>query len=218
MTSPADVARTLRDRILRLELPSGTPLREIALAEELGCSRRTVREALLTLGREGLVAHERNRGARVRSFGPDDIRDLYLVRQMLEEAGAAACADAPAERIAAVTDALGELREAARTAQDSVRHAIADMRFHGSVIALLGSPRLDQVFALAGGEMAFAIRLLQRNEVDERIVYQEVLADHERIHGAVQARDPEAAVAAVRAHIEENRAILIRLAGRSARG
>ena len=212
MTSPREVEQELRDRILGLRIAPGTALREIALAEELRCSRRTVREALLALGRAGLVAHERNRGAVVRAFTADDVRDLYLVRRTLEVAGAEACATAPEERLDAVTAALAELEAAARADQDSAAHALADMRFHGAVIALLGSPRFAGIFELIGGEMAFAIRLLLRREVTGRIGVEEVLEDHRRIHDAVRARDPESAVRAVRAHIAENEAILLGLA------
>ena len=211
MTSPRAVADELRARILELSYAPGTPLREIALADELGCSRRTAREALLTLGAEGLVTHERNRGAAVRSFTEADIRDLYLVRRTLELAGAAACVTASEEQLARAADSLAALDAAARAEQDSAAHAVADMRFHGSIIALLGSPRFDAVFERIGSEMAYAIRLLQRNEVTERVDVEWVVGDHRRIFDAVAARDPDAATRAVATHIDENEAILIGL-------
>lgn len=211
MNSPSSVANALRARIMRLEVGTGVPLREIALSEEFGCSRRTVREALLLLKAEGLVAHERNRGASVRSFDEGDIRDLYLVRRWLEVLGARACATARDDALAETSSALDRLAAEARVSQDTAEHAIADMRFHASVIALIGSRRIDGFFDGIAVEMAYAIRLLQHDELESRIDAERVIADHSKICDAVLARDPDAAEAAVLAHITENEERLIRL-------
>src|SRR5439155_1032253 len=50
------VATVVRDRIVTGALPPGTPLRETALATELGVSRNTLREGLRLLVAQGLVA------------------------------------------------------------------------------------------------------------------------------------------------------------------
>lgn len=211
MSSPRQVAESLRSRILDLRLPPGAPLREIALAEEFDCSRRTVREALLGLSREGLVRHERNRGAAVRAFSTDDVVDLYLVRRTLEGQGAAACQSAPQELLLAVDRAFDALVASARAGQDTAEHAIADMRFHASVIGLIGSPRIDGFFDRIATEMAYAIRLLQRDEVETRIEPDAVVADHQRIRDAVLAHNPLEAQRAVQDHIAENEERLLRL-------
>ena len=53
----------MRERILRGEYPEGEPLRQDAIAEELGVSRIPVREALRQLEAEGLVTFSPHRGA-----------------------------------------------------------------------------------------------------------------------------------------------------------
>jgi len=53
----------LRERILRGDYPEGEPLRQDALADELGVSRIPVREALRQLEAEGLVTFSPHRGA-----------------------------------------------------------------------------------------------------------------------------------------------------------
>ncbi len=55
----------LRDRILALELQPGSPLDEATVAKDLDVSRTPLREALVRLAAEGLVALLPNRGARV---------------------------------------------------------------------------------------------------------------------------------------------------------
>ena len=59
------VADELRRAVFEGEIESGTPLREVALAESLGVSRPTLREALALLVAEGLATREPNRGVSV---------------------------------------------------------------------------------------------------------------------------------------------------------
>ncbi len=204
MVTPAVIADELRAEILELRYAQGEPLREIVLADRFGASRRSVREALLALAQEGIVSHQRNRGAQVRKFHISDITDLYAVRAVLEGEGARHCDSAADELVDRVQLALVGLRRAAAERQDSSRHAIADVTFHASIIALSGSPRLDGFFAHVRGEMTYAIRLLQHREVKAGLASRDVLSDHEKIADAVFARDAAVAESAVLAHIKEN--------------
>ena len=70
------VADELRRAVFEGELESGTPLREVALAESLGVSRPTLREALALLVAEGLATREPNRGVSVASPDPESVRDV----------------------------------------------------------------------------------------------------------------------------------------------
>src|SRR6188472_1625963 len=81
------VAEELRRAVFEGELESGTPLREVALAESLGVSRPTLREALAMLVAEGLAAREPHRGVSVASPDPESVRDVSTVRTVLETAG-----------------------------------------------------------------------------------------------------------------------------------
>ena len=81
------VAEELRRAVFDGELESGTPLREVALADSLGVSRPTVREALSVLVAEGLAVREPNRGVAVATPDPASIRDVCRARAVLEGAG-----------------------------------------------------------------------------------------------------------------------------------
>ena len=59
------VASHLRRRIFSGQLAPGTPFREQLLAEEFGVSRGPIRDALLTLTKEGLLHARPNIGVRV---------------------------------------------------------------------------------------------------------------------------------------------------------
>jgi DNA-binding GntR family transcriptional regulator len=121
MSQAADERRALVDklasqlhaRVLSGELPSGTRLRQEALAEEFGVSRTPVREALRKLQAGGLVELQPNRGAVVRGLSPTEIRDAYEVRAALEALAAGLAAErASREQIQRLGNAQAEFRTA----------------------------------------------------------------------------------------------------------
>lgn len=74
----------VRERILHGDYAEGEPLRQDALAAELGVSRIPVREALRQLEAEGLVTFSPHVGAVVSSFSLDEIREVFELRAVIE--------------------------------------------------------------------------------------------------------------------------------------
>jgi DNA-binding GntR family transcriptional regulator len=74
----------VRERILRGAYPEGEPLRQDALAEELGVSRIPIREALRQLEAEGLVTFNPHRGAVVSSLSLAEIDEVFALRAEIE--------------------------------------------------------------------------------------------------------------------------------------
>jgi DNA-binding GntR family transcriptional regulator len=85
---------SLRIAIYRGELTPGQRLVGTELAKRYATSRGTVREAIVLLGNEGLVARERHRGAHVRPVSPAEAVEITEVRAMLEGLCAAKAAAA----------------------------------------------------------------------------------------------------------------------------
>ena len=73
-TKADDIARLLEDEIVSGAIPPGTVLRQEQLSERFDVSRTPVREALRRLAALGLVSFEPNRGVRVRSISPSELR------------------------------------------------------------------------------------------------------------------------------------------------
>ncbi|SEK70667.1 transcriptional regulator, GntR family [Colwellia chukchiensis] len=78
------VVETLREKILSGEIKAGQPLRQAALANELSVSRIPIREALLQLEGEGLVAFEPHKGATATELNAHQVDELFELRAMLE--------------------------------------------------------------------------------------------------------------------------------------
>ena len=59
-------------------------LNEVHIAEELGVSRAPVREALRTLGEQGMVTHVPRVGSVVNEFTPQTVEHVYVLRAVIE--------------------------------------------------------------------------------------------------------------------------------------
>ncbi len=79
-----ELARTLADRIIFLELQPGAHLMEDVLCAEYNVSRSPVREAFRALESDGLVLRLARRGVRVTPMGRHDLQEVYACRVVLE--------------------------------------------------------------------------------------------------------------------------------------
>ncbi|WP_083745803.1 GntR family transcriptional regulator [Variovorax sp. KK3] len=70
--------------LLSGRLRPGTPLRERALAEALGCTRGAIRKVLARLGTEKKLVLEHNRGAFVPNPSVEDMQGIYRARRIVE--------------------------------------------------------------------------------------------------------------------------------------
>ena len=83
-TSVAFAYQRILNKIVNAELPPGTPLREVHLAEELDLSPTPVREAMRCLEFEGWLQSLPFRGRVVRYFTSENVRGSFLLREGIE--------------------------------------------------------------------------------------------------------------------------------------
>lgn len=195
--SQADVADAVRRGILAGEMVAGQRLVEAELSELLGASRGAVRAALIDLTHEGLVERIANRGARVRVVSVAEALQITEVRMALE----GLCGRNAAERIsdAEITSlrALGDEMVAAVESGDVVGYSQLNQRLHDTIIAVADQPVAAEVLArLRARNVRHQFRLAFRSGRP-----QVSLPQHLAIIDAVCGRDPDAAEAAVRAHL-----------------
>jgi DNA-binding GntR family transcriptional regulator len=82
------IVRALEEDIIFGRLAPGTRLTEDALLTRFPVTRHFVRQALVQLETMGIVVRERNKGATVRSLTPDQVRQIYAVRELLQRQAA----------------------------------------------------------------------------------------------------------------------------------
>lgn len=78
------VFHKLREDILSGKYEEHEELKEVAIGEELGVSRTPVREAFRQLELEGLIQIVPNKGAYVTGVTEKDVKDIYMIRSLLE--------------------------------------------------------------------------------------------------------------------------------------
>ncbi len=126
-----EVRRALLDALLRGDPPPGTPIREPALAAELGISRTPLREALLGLEAEGLLCSRPGRGFSVAPLTRREVEETYPVLWTLE---GLALRSAPPSRARHLDD-LERLNELLGQAQNDPEVALErDRRWHARLL------------------------------------------------------------------------------------
>ena len=125
----------LRERILRGDYPEGEPLRQDAIADELGVSRIPVREALRQLEAEGLVTFSPHRGAVVSSLSLDEIDELFELRADIEcDLLRRAIPNATPEQLDRAMEVLDEFEDAL-AAGEATRWGPLNWHFHAALYA-----------------------------------------------------------------------------------
>src|ERR1700691_4895463 len=84
-TLHTEVTSQLRDLIVQGHFQPGEKINEVRLGFDLGVSRTPLREAIRTLGSEGLLELVPNRGAIVRSFSLQDVLDMIEALSIIEQ-------------------------------------------------------------------------------------------------------------------------------------
>jgi DNA-binding GntR family transcriptional regulator len=115
-TSQQAILDELRRVILDGAVLPGSPIPLAEVADLFGVSQIPVREALKTLIGEGLVAHRSNFGYAVAQLTPQELREMYIVRETLEAAALTA----------AVANATDEDRVDIVAVHDVLQQAIRD--------------------------------------------------------------------------------------------
>jgi DNA-binding GntR family transcriptional regulator len=156
------VAEELRRAVFDGELESGTALREVALAESLGVSRPTVREALGLLVAEGLATREPNRGVSVSTPDPDSVRDICRARWVLEGAGVRRWREADEQLRDLVRTSLVRYTSAVRSGGSYQELNERHLAFHVSLVELTGSPRLVAMAESLMVELKLALAQVDR--------------------------------------------------------
>lgn len=143
-----EIHAELRERILLLDLPPGTRLREEHLARDFGVSRTPIRQVLDRLEFEGLVVQGEGSGARVSSLETKALRDIWAVRLRIAElVGDFISLPAPVpmtQRVEALASELAEIRES----RDLRALGALYNRFHEIMLEVVNNDALVRIHDL----------------------------------------------------------------------
>jgi DNA-binding GntR family transcriptional regulator len=193
-----ETARRLRQEIIHGITPPGTRLAEAAVAKQLGVSRVPVREALVLLEREGLVAFSATGRAFVKDLTPEDFEELFLLRLALEPLSARLAA----AQLKADSTLLEEnIRDTSR-AKSLQDVTTLDLDFHQIILESSNQPRLVRLWKSLRPELELWLsRLHRHHHTQTHATRQMTVEAHVRLLECFRDQTPAAAEKMIRHHI-----------------
>ena len=127
------VFEIVREQIVTGKLPVDVPIRQDALAKDLGVSKIPLREALARLEQEGLLTSQPNRGYFVRGMCDAEVAEIYALRLLIEPPAAAYACSIASEADREIAEAAYEaLDRAANVGLEDV--AVSNRHFHTALV------------------------------------------------------------------------------------
>ena len=200
------VTNLLRDEMIAGKITVGQTLGELELSERLESSRNTIREALRQLLCEGLVDYQRNKGVTVRRLEYNDVKDIYTVRRTLELQALLSTRDIKKEIIFGMEESLNKV-EAAVAVGNWAEVATNSLRFHQSIVSILGSQRFDSFFATIIAQL----RLLFANAPDEKYFQQPWVEKDRDILNRLLSGDRQSTSERLALYLDESEQKLLKL-------
>lgn len=198
------VAKQIIDLIESGEFAPGSRLPgERELAERLGVSRVTIREAEIALEAQGYIAVKTGSGVYVRPRLPDDMSPLAEI-DAFELTTVRAVVEAESAALAALnmTPAAMDLLEETvlvMSGNDDAAEA-ADERFHLLIAENSGSPILEHFVRTLWRMRNEAPRVVQVYSNVCKSGFEDRVEEHRAVLDAIRKRDPNAARLAMREH------------------
>lgn len=188
----------IRDMIIEGKLAPGMRINEGQVGAMLGVSRTPLREAIKSLVGEGLVEILPAKGAVIRRFSIEDIRDILGVIKALEQSAAQlACERASDAEIAHIV-ALHEEMLTLYHSRNRLAYFKLNQAIHSAMVRASGNPVLSETHEQLQARIK-RIRFIG-NETPER--WAGAVEDHEAMIEALRRREALALVQAVGVHLD----------------
>jgi GntR family transcriptional repressor for pyruvate dehydrogenase complex len=204
------IAADIRARVYPVDTRLPT---EQSMTEQYGVSRTVVREAISRLKSAGLVETRQGSGTVVLDPKASDafrlgrsganpaqgvLRILELRRGIEAEMAALAAERRTGAEMTQIRQALRAISRAANDGGDGVEE---DLAFHIAISRAAHNPHYTELLGMLTRALHDAIRVTRANEARRTDLAAQVLAEHEAICAAIQARDAAAARTAAFLHM-----------------
>ncbi|MEP1207532.1 MAG: GntR family transcriptional regulator [Rhizobiaceae bacterium] len=198
-SSVDSIYQTVRAMAAAFEFKPEERINESELSKRLGISRTPLREALNRLVAEGLLTVQEGRGFFCRSLVPEQIVELYELRQAIEaEAVLRAVDRASAEDLAEMRDYLNEIAPHYRSTASAREIVRLDEAFHLRIANLSRNAELMRALENINERLRYVRWISMRSKMDI------TQSAHEDIFSAIVDRNVNQAVAKMRSHIAKS--------------
>ena len=196
-----EVVRTLEVDIVLGRLYPRERLIEEQLAKRFDTTRHVIRQAIVELDTAGLVVRETNKGATVCEYSPEEVDQLYTVREILERQ-AALMIPLPVEK--AALESLKEVRDihaAAIESSDMMTVVAANKDFHQRLFCLCGNQFLLEII----NEMAKRSNLVRFTSATSLKYLRQAAREHGQVLEALAAQDQKKLAELCVEHLQPSR-------------
>lgn len=196
------IVETLREAVLTGEFGSGERLLQDELAERFNTSSTPIREALRQLQAEGILEHSPYRGVQVAEVKMEDVREIYMVRAVMESfVTRLAVPYLNSARIAQLRELQTQMRAIVGSGQIKGLRKV-NYEFHSLIYEAAALPYslkiIKNLWAQSPWDALYVLPGRAEKSLDE----------HDRIIEAIAEQNPTAAGLRVQEHIDNAAAAL----------
>ncbi len=191
----------LRDEILDLVLPPGSPVDEVQLAERFKMSRTPIREALVRLAGEGLIETLPNRSTMVSNIDFLNLHTFFDALVLMYRVTTRLAAQNHRQEDLPTIRGFHEDYAAAVTARDTLAMIATNVAFHAAIAEAGRNPYFTGLFRRLLDEGRRILRLYYQSYEEQ--FPQRFVDEHAEIIAAIEARDIEGADRLGKAHAEQ---------------
>jgi len=193
------VYEAMKEEIITGQLPPGSIISELTLAERYQTSRTPVREACQFLQKDGLLEAVPHKGFFVAEITMKQVQDIYQLRLVLE----GTCARIAAEKI--TRSELQDLEALARpitftaSNQQSFRRSTElNRRFHLRIAEITGNQELIKILS------NILDKITRAQYLEAKKAPMVIGPEHEEVVRAIKGRDPAVAEKLMVTHIQNS--------------
>lgn len=201
------IAADIRTRILRGDYPADASFKEVELAAEYEVARPTAKAAIEKLVSESLLVRRSNKTARIVTLTPDDVRDIYKTRALLEKAALLQLAGARSVPAGALSAQEELERLGGRSGLDIID---PDMRFHMALVDSLESPRTSRMYDSLISQVKLCMAQVQGLHL---VQPGRIIKEHRHLLDLIEAGHGGAAAEFLEKHLARPRELLVAAIG-----
>lgn len=200
----------IRREIIEGKLQLGTNITELDVSDRLGVSRVVVREAFLTLEKEGLLIKERNKRTKIIEFTKKDVKEIFDLRIALEIAAALECIEndqIPFDELIAEYQTSDKITKSTEvdplTFSEIIRKGFD---LHRKIVVYSGNKRILDVFDSLYNQILI---LMYKHKYDELKASGYFEHTHTDIIDALKSKDANRIQVVLRNHIKKTEDFLL---------
>jgi DNA-binding GntR family transcriptional regulator len=181
--------KTIKNSILKGQIPENEIFTEVQLAEMLNTSRTPVREAILDLSKEGLIVAIPRKGLQVRKITRSELEQIFLLRISIEGEVIKALTESITNEQLKFLEEIYDLQEEAMREQDNDKFINLDQEFHLNLARFVEYHLVEQVLL----NLHDLTKLIGLQAIQKQNRMEEVLQEHRNIINAMKVKDKDLA-------------------------